>query len=71
MFRLLEDKLKAWKKDPSRMPLLLRGARQVGKSYLVEKFGTENFESIITVNFDLLAQANPVPLGLGQPRVFL
>ncbi len=55
MFRLLLDKLKAWKDDPFRMPLLLRGARQVGKSYLVELFGNENFESLVIVNFD----ANP------------
>jgi predicted AAA+ superfamily ATPase len=55
MFRLLEDKLKAWKDDTFRMPLLLRGARQVGKSFLVEKFGKENFESVVIVNFD----ANP------------
>jgi len=55
MFRLLEDKLKAWKADSFRMPLLLRGARQVGKSYLVEKFGQENFETVVIINFD----ANP------------
>ena len=34
---------------------ILLGARQVGKSYLVETFGRENFESLVTVNFD----ANP------------
>lgn len=55
MFRQLEDQLKAWKNDGFRLPLLLRGARQVGKSYLVESFGRENFESMVVVNFD----ANP------------
>ncbi|MEI6241999.1 MAG: AAA family ATPase [Chlamydiota bacterium] len=55
MFRIIEDKLKSWKEDPFRIPLLLRGARQVGKSYLVEEFGKNHFVSIITINFD----ANP------------
>lgn len=55
MFRQLEDQLKAWKNDPFRLPLLLRGARQVGKSYLVETFGKDHFESMVVVNFD----ANP------------
>lgn len=52
MFRQLEDQLKKWKNDTYRLPLLLRGARQVGKSYLVEKFGSEHFESLVIVNFD-------------------
>ncbi len=34
------------------MPLLLRGARQVGKSYLIKKFGEENFENLVEVNFE-------------------
>ncbi len=55
MFRLLEETLKSWRIDPFRMPLLLRGARQVGKSYLVEAFGRDYFESLLVVNFD----ANP------------
>ena len=35
------------------MPLLVRGARQVGKSFTVEKFGRENFALTVTVNFEL------------------
>lgn len=36
------------------MPILLRGARQVGKSYVVEKFGREHFDNtILIVNFEL------------------
>jgi hypothetical protein len=34
------------------MPLLLRGARQVGKSYTVERFGRENFEHCVVVNLE-------------------
>lgn len=39
MFRLIENDLLAWKTQINRKPLLIRGARQVGKSYSVEKFG--------------------------------
>lgn len=35
------------------MPLLIRGARQVGKSFTIEKFGKENFSQTVTVNFEL------------------
>lgn len=34
------------------MPLLIRGARQVGKSFTVEKFGRENFAQTVTINFE-------------------
>ncbi len=52
MYRMLEDKLKIWKNQPDRKPLLLRGARQVGKSYTVEKFAKEHFASVALVNFE-------------------
>lgn len=41
-----------WKNSESRKPLLLYGARQVGKTYLVNKFGSEHFDNIIYVNFE-------------------
>ena len=47
---ILRD-LKAWKQSPSRKPLLLQGARQVGKSALVKSFG-ESFENFIEINFE-------------------
>jgi uncharacterized protein len=52
MKREIEWVLKKWKEDYGRLPLILRGARQVGKSFIIEKFGRENFESIITCNFE-------------------
>ncbi len=39
MKRSIEPKLIAWKNSKEHLPLLLRGARQVGKSYLIEYFG--------------------------------
>lgn len=52
MKRFIEAALRLWKTEPLRMPLLIRGARQVGKSFTVEKFGKENFEQTVTVNFE-------------------
>ena len=52
MDRDIEKDLLAWKHSKTRMPLLLRGARQVGKSFVVEKFGRMHFENIVVVNFE-------------------
>jgi predicted AAA+ superfamily ATPase len=56
MNRTIEKHLISWKSNPNRMPLLVRGARQVGKSYTIEKFGKEFFESCVTIDFDLYPQ---------------
>ncbi len=53
MKRQLNQSLIKWKNQPGRMPLLLRGARQVGKSFLVEDFGKTHFKYIININFEL------------------
>lgn len=53
MRRNIESDLVRWKNQERRMPLLLRGARQVGKSYIIEKLGKEEFESCVTLNFEL------------------
>ncbi len=53
MYRDIEKDLLHWKKQENPMPLLLRGARQVGKTYVVEKFGREQFEQLVTINFEL------------------
>jgi predicted AAA+ superfamily ATPase len=42
-----------WKKKEHRLPVLLRGARQVGKSFIVDKFGRAHFNNLVTVNFEL------------------
>jgi predicted AAA+ superfamily ATPase len=52
MKRDIETDLLLWKDNPRRLPLLLRGARQVGKSYVIEAFGNKYFENIISVNFE-------------------
>ena len=52
MQRKLMEKLVAWKNRPGRMPLVVYGARQVGKTYLLNRFGKEQFEDVVYVNFE-------------------
>lgn len=42
--------LRAWKDDPARKPLVLRGARQVGKTWLLREFGRSEYEKVVYVN---------------------
>ena len=41
-----------WKKSPGRKPLIIRGARQVGKTWLMKEFGKSAFKDAVYVNFD-------------------
>lgn len=41
-----------WKNDPERKPLILRGARQVGKTWLMKEFGRSQFDDFVYFNFD-------------------
>ena len=52
MKRSLYDELMRWKDREEHLPILLRGARQVGKSYLVEHFGKTNFEDVAVADFE-------------------
>lgn len=53
MKRDIESKLIAWKESQQHLPILLRGARQVGKSYLIEAFGRQYFDDMVMINFEL------------------
>lgn len=46
------EKLIEWKKSEDRKPMVLRGARQVGKTWLMKEFGRLEYESFIYLNFD-------------------
>ena len=52
MQRDLYQQLLRWKDNPSRKPLVLQGARQVGKTYLIKEFGQNEFEHMIVLNCD-------------------
>ena len=53
MKRKLYTSLVRWKDGPGRKPSIVRGARQVGKTWLVREFGKHNFESFFEINFEL------------------
>lgn len=57
MERNLMTSLIAWKGSDNRKPLLLRGARQTGKTWLVEHFGASEFHSTVKIDFMLNPQA--------------
>lgn len=70
MDRFLMDKLIAWKNKSHRKPLILNGARQVGKTWLLKEFGRTQFANIAYVNLDdnptMQEQFN---LGYDIPRI--
>ena len=52
MKRLIENDLLAWKNNSSKKPLMVFGARQVGKTYSILKFGKENYADMVCFNFE-------------------
>ena len=51
--RKIEKYLGQWKEAADRKPLVIKGIRQCGKTYIVQKFATENYESVVYINFIL------------------
>ncbi len=54
MKRKITEDLIAWKNRPGHKPLILQGARQVGKSYILEKFGKNYYKNYVRVSLDLV-----------------
>ena len=52
MERFITQKLLNWKKSKNRKPLILQGARQVGKTYILKEFGRANYENVAYFNFE-------------------
>lgn len=52
MERLLMKELIVWKNKNKRKPILLKGARQVGKTWLMKEFGRNCFSNVVYINFD-------------------
>ena len=52
MYRSKIDELVAWKNETNRKPLILKGARQVGKTWLMKEFGRKYYQNTVYVNFD-------------------
>ena len=52
MKRKIIDDLIDWKNNKHRMPLLLFGARQVGKTYILNEFGDKYYDNVVYVNLE-------------------
>jgi predicted AAA+ superfamily ATPase len=53
MKRKITAALEAWKNKSDRKPLIVNGARQVGKTYILEQYGRENFENVVYLNMEI------------------
>lgn len=54
--RKITQKLIEWKKEKKKPCLLIRGARQVGKTYIIDDFAKNNYKSYIYINFELMPE---------------
>lgn len=52
MYRFAIEKLEKWKTSPNRKPLIIQGARQVGKTWLMKEFGRKYYKKTVYINFD-------------------
>ena len=51
MRRKIDDYLRRWKESPDHLPLIVKGARQIGKTASIREFGRKNYKSFIEINF--------------------
>lgn len=58
MYRKIAGFLKSWKESKHRKPLILQGARQVGKTYSILEFGRTNYENVAYFNFETNPKLN-------------
>lgn len=54
--RKIDRRLSEWKRDPDRYPLIIKGARQIGKTEAIRHFARKNYQSVIEINFVLQKQ---------------
>ena len=58
MQRKIYKQLVDWKENPKRMPIIVNGARQVGKTYIIKEFGFKNFKQTVYVNLETNLNVN-------------
>lgn len=52
MYKTAIEKLFKWKESQNRKPLVIEGARQVGKTWLMNEFGKQAYKDVFYINFD-------------------
>lgn len=68
MYRKLLDDLKDWKVKKGRLPLILKGARQVGKTWLLNEFGKTCFDDVLYINFENAENLGELFAGVIEPQ---
>jgi len=63
LYRKMYDKLISWKNNKSRKALLVTGARQIGKTFLIREFGRQNFDNFVEINFITEPRAASIFMG--------
>lgn len=58
MYRKISEYLEQWKESPHRKPLIVQGARQVGKTYSILEFGRTHYENVVYFNFETNPRLN-------------
>ena len=71
MQRLVEKQIAGWKDSPRRKPLIIRGARQVGKTWLVENVLAKQFVSFVKIDLEKRRDLHTHFSGTLEPRSLL
>ena len=58
MKRKIIDQLILWKDKSGRMPLIVNGARQVGKTYILKEFASTRFDQFVYINLETNSKVN-------------
>ncbi len=58
--RDIMDDLRRWKESTDRKPIVLKGARQTGKTWIMREFGKECFDYVAEFNFDKVGELNTI-----------
>lgn len=71
MYRESINKLKEWKLDANKKPLVFLGARQVGKTWLIQEFGKTEYRQLLYINFERADELRNTFLPDLNPKRFL
>jgi predicted AAA+ superfamily ATPase len=71
MYRRVFEELQAWKRSSRRKPLVLKGARQVGKTWLMNEFARQSYEDSVYISFDKDADAAKIFDETKDPKLIL
>ena len=72
MYRIAIEKLLKWKQSKRRKPLIIEGARQVGKTWLMKEFGRQAYADTVYINIMEVLEDKTYPFQVNQdnPKIF-